>query len=287
MHGLLNLNKPAGVTSRDIVNRVQQWVEGAKVGHAGTLDPLATGVLVIGIGNATRLIEYVQRLPKFYAATFLLGRRSNTDDMDGNVTEVVDARQPTRFEIEELLPCFIGEILQRPPDFSAVKVQGQRAYDRARRGQPLALAERPVHVHAIRVVHYEYPVLELAIECGSGVYVRSIGRDLAERLGTGAVMSQLVRTAIGSFRLDSALDPSRLDAATLASSLIPIESAVQALPVLQLTADETNRVRRGQFIERPEVLSGAVAALDTDGHLVAVLVPHGANALRPEKVIGS
>ena len=180
----------------------------------------------------------------------------------------------------------ISPIIQRPPTVSAVKVRGQRAYDLARRGQAVELAERPVLVHSLRVVRYEYPELELVIECGSGTYVRSIGRDLAERLGTGAVMSQLARTAIGDFRIDSAIDPSRLDAATLIAALLPIEAAVQALPTRQLTADEAVRVRRGQFISRSNDWPDAIAALDDRGHLVAVLVPRDANSLRPEKVIG-
>src|SRR5687768_4447654 len=129
MHGLLNLNKPAGVTSRDVVNQIQRLVRPAKVGHAGTLDPLATGVLVVCIGNATRLIEYVQRMPKSYRAAFILGRSSDTDDIEGNVLEVADAPQPSIETLTSVLPRFIGEISQRPPAFSAIKVQGRRAYD--------------------------------------------------------------------------------------------------------------------------------------------------------------
>ena len=172
MHGLLNLHKPAGVTSRAVVNQIQRLVRPAKIGHTGTLDPLATGVLVVCVGAATRLTEYVQQMRKTYEATFLLGRRSDTDDVDGDVAEISDALQPSQAEIEGALPPFVGAISQRPPDFSAVKIQGQRAYALARLGEPLAIAERTVHVHVLRLVHYVYPQLQLEIECGSGTNVR-------------------------------------------------------------------------------------------------------------------
>src|SRR5690606_32379886 len=147
MFGVLNINKPPEWTSRDVVNRVQRLVRPAKAGHAGTLDPLATGVLVVAIGSATRLISYVQRLPKHYRGTFLLGRTSPSDDTELEATLLADAPIPTREEIEKQLGAFVGEIQQRPPIYSAIKVQGRKAYDRARGGEAMELAARPVTVH--------------------------------------------------------------------------------------------------------------------------------------------
>src|SRR5437868_5550844 len=139
MFALLNVNKPAGITSRDVVNRLQRLVRPAKVGHAGTLDPLATGVLVVCLGQATRLIEYVQQMPKTYHGTFLLGRESDTEDIEGDVKELPNAPRPSRAEIDAALPQFVGRIEQRPPAYSALKVGGERAYDKARRGEAVVL----------------------------------------------------------------------------------------------------------------------------------------------------
>ena len=227
--GLLNLDKPAGITSRDAVDLVQRLARPAKVGHAGTLDPLATGVLVICVGAATRLIEYVQRMPKRYVGTFLLGRSSATEDIDGAVTLLPDPPIPAADQIEAAAKKFVGRLLQRPPAFSALKVAGQRAYDLARRGEAVDLKPRPIEVYSLKVARYEYPELVLEIECGGGTYVRSLGRDLAESLGTAAVMSALVRTAIGPWTLDTAVDPRTLTAANWQSHLDPLRKALAAL----------------------------------------------------------
>ena len=209
--GFFNVNKPTGQTSRWVVDQIQRIVRPAKVGHAGTLDPLATGVLVVAVGSATRLIDYVQQMPKRYRANFLLGCTSPTEDVDGEVVPLENPMVPTRVEIEAAIPAFLGEILQSPPAFSALKVGGRRAYSLARAGQAVELKPRSVSIHRLNVLGYEYPRLQLEIECSSGTYVRSLGRDLAEQLGTGAVMSALVRTAIGSFRVEDSIDVSEVE----------------------------------------------------------------------------
>jgi tRNA pseudouridine55 synthase len=286
MHGLLNLDKPPGVTSRDVVNHVQRLVRPAKCGHAGTLDPLATGVLVVCIGKATRLIEFIQQQPKTYEATFQLGCRSDTDDIEGTVVPISDARPVSREEVESALPAFLGQILQRPPDFSAVKIRGQRAYERARRGEELAITERPVTVHSLRILRFEYPELDLAIHCGSGTYVRSLGRDLALALGTGAVMSRLVRTAIGPFHLADAAHPSSLTATSIGESLLPLSRGVAGLPAISLSQDEVERICRGQSISRSgHGLKGESAAFDSNGDLCAIVVPKDADQLGPLRVL--
>jgi tRNA pseudouridine55 synthase len=284
MFGLLNLDKTAGVTSRDVVNRVQRLVNPHKVGHAGTLDPLATGVLVVAVGAATRLIEYVQRMPKTYRATFLLGRTSNTEDVEGTVTIEIDPVIPTRAHLAGALPKFTGTIEQRPPAFSALKVAGQRAHDLARRGSAVELAPRPIEVHSIEMVRYEYPELELLIRCGSGTYVRSLGRDLAASLGTSAVMSALRRLAIGPFDVNNAAGCELLARDEIERRLLPPDLALSQMPRLSLGEEELARVARGQAIANSDGIGGEeVAALGPDGQLAAILIPAGAGALRPTK----
>lgn len=281
--GMFNLNKPAGMTSRQVVNRVQRLVRPAKAGHAGTLDPLATGVLVVCVGAATRLIEYVQQMPKGYTGTFLLGRHSPTEDVEGDVTELDNPPLPTREQISAAAAAFVGRIEQRPPVFSALKVHGRRAYKLARKGQPLELKPRIVTVHRVEVKTYDYPELTLQIECGSGTYIRSLGRDLAESLGTAAVMSGLVRTSIGDFRLEKAIDPKRVTRRNLSDYLLPPLRAVEALPRVGLSADDIARVRQGLTISTDVQPTDVeeFAALDDGGRLVAILTRRGPALLGP------
>src|SRR4051794_215843 len=233
--GVLNVNKPKGVTSRDAVDRVERLVRPAKAGHAGTLDPLATGVLVICVGQATRLIRFVQRMPKRYLTTFLLGHTSETDDIERNVVAIPNANVPTREAIDSLLPQFVGDIQQRPPAHSAIKIAGRRAYKLARKGAAFELAARTVTIHRIDVLRYEYPELELDIECGSGTYIRALARDLGAALGTAAVMSALERTAIGPFQIKQSIVLDRLTPETLMQNLQPAIAAVCDLPQLTLS----------------------------------------------------
>ena len=271
--GLLNIDKPAGITSRDAVDLVERLARPAKVGPAGTLDPLATGVLGICVGAATRLIEYVQRMPKCYVGTFLLGRSSATEDTDGPVVLLLDPPIPTATQIEAAAEKFVGSLLQRPPIFSALKVAGQRAYDLARRGETVELKPRPIEVYSMKVRRYEYPELVLEIECSGGTYIRSLGRDLAESLGTAAVMSALVRTAIGPWTLDTAVDPGTLTAVDWRARLDPPRKALSALPVRELTPAEVVRVRQGLFIPVTDSTADQkIAAIDIYGWLVAILV---------------
>jgi tRNA pseudouridine55 synthase len=278
--GILNTNKPAGCTSRDVVNQVERLCRPAKAGHAGTLDPLATGVLVICVGQATRLIKYVQQMRKVYRATFLLARQSETDDSEGPVTVLDDSLQPTHAEIERALPQFVGTIQQRPPLYSAIKVAGQRAYKLARKGAAAELAPRAVTIHHLQVTSYEYPELQLDIECSSGTYVRALGRDLAAALGTTAIMSELVRTAIGSFRLDDAVPPHELTSQSLQQQLQSPLAAVADLPRVHLSLMELAEVRHGrpvdvsQPLSRTGILNSSQiewAAVDAVGNLVAIL----------------
>jgi tRNA pseudouridine55 synthase len=275
-----------------VVDAAQRAVRPAKVGHAGTLDPLASGVLVICVGAATRLIQYVQQMPKRYTATFLLGRRSPTEDIQGEVAPLQNAPVPAHEQILAAARTLVGRIQQRPPAFSALKIGGRRAYDLARQGLAPDLAPRPVTVYACEVLRYEYPELVLGVECGGGTYVRSLGRDLAESLGTAAVMSALVRTAIGPFRVEDAVDFAKLNAENLLRHLLPMLRAVETLPQMVLTSEELARIRNGLAVRRgdcptsrvgengtvpfgPAADSGEIAALDAAGRLVAILCPRG------------
>jgi len=274
MFGMLNIDKPQGITSRNVVNRIQRIVRPAKVGHTGTLDPLAQGVLVVCLGAATRLVEYVQRMPKRYRATFLLGRESNTEDIEGNVTEWTNAPMPSLAHIEAILPQFIGKIKQRPPDYSALKVRGRRACDLAREGKTVDLQPRQVVIHDLAIITYEYPELTLDVRCGGGTYIRSLGRDMADVLGTAAVMSSLQRTAIGDYRLEQACCLEGLTAETLPVHILPASHAVMALPRLELSANELHRVSQGQNITAAlDASAEEVAAFDVNGKLKAILVP--------------
>ncbi|HBO45882.1 MAG TPA: tRNA pseudouridine(55) synthase TruB [Planctomycetaceae bacterium] len=239
---------------------------------------MASGVLVACIGSATRLIDYVQRMKKRYTGTFLLGRHSPTEDTDGEVTKLVDPLIPTREAILAATVPLTGRIDQRPPAFSALKVAGRRAYDLARKGELVELASRPVDVYRLELLSYDYPMLEIEVECGSGTYIRSLGRDLARSLGTEAVMSALTRTAIGDFALVDAVDPMTLDNDSLERHLLPSLRAVAGLPRVVLSSAELTEVGHGRTIpyRRPddaaEAVSGdEIAALDAQGRLAAIL----------------
>lgn len=288
MFGLLNVDKPAGLTSRDAVNRVQRLVKPHKVGHAGTLDPLATGVLVIAIGQATRLVEYIQRMPKTYQATFLLGRTSDTEDVAGNVVELLNPTVPTEEQLQAVLPSFLGTIQQRPPDFSALKIAGERAYKLARRGASVDLVPRPIEIHALEITRYVYPELRLLVQCGSGTYIRSLGRDLAMSLGTGAVMSALRRLAIGSFRADDGVTLDQLSPRVIEDRLLPSTLAISQMEQIVIDADEATRLIRGQsIINRFGIAAEEIAAVSSSGRLVAILAPAGRLELRPTKCFAS
>lgn len=271
-HGLLNIYKPVGLTSRDVVDRVQRLVRPQKVGHAGTLDPLASGVLVIGVGTATRLIEYVQQAKKRYVGAFRLGVSSPTEDLEGELIPVVDAPQPTQLEVEAAAARFVGQIEQRPPAYSALKVDGQRAYARARRGETVDIAPRPVIVHSLKLLDYAYPDVRLEIECSAGTYVRSLGRDLGAALGSAAVMTALERTAVGAFTVAEATLIDRLTIERLPGLLHPLLKAVDHLPTWRLSADELQRLCRGLSLERRDgPTASEVAACDESGQLWAIL----------------
>lgn len=284
MFGILNLHKPADWTSRDVVNRVQRLVGRVKAGHAGTLDPLATGVLIVCVGHATRLISYVQRMPKTYCGTFLMGLSSDTEDTAGQVVPTGDNVRPTADQLQAVLPEFVGQIEQVPPAYSALKVQGKRAYTLARGGQQVDLQARKIMIHRLRLLDYQYPQFTVEIDCGSGTYVRSLGRDIARRLGTEAVMSQLVRTAIGPFRLDDALDPTMLTSENVAAELLSPLTALPDLPRIAIDPSQQRRLSQGLAIDNCwGVDAPELAAVDGGGRLCSLVAARPGHQLIPLK----
>lgn len=287
--GLLVIDKPSGMTSRDVVNRALGWFpRKTRVGHAGTLDPLATGVLVLCVGVATRLIEYVQRMPKVYRAGVILGATSDTDDADGLITPMPDARMPTRAEIDAALAAFLGPIEQTPPAYSAAKVQGRRAYALARQGADVTLAPRVVTIHAIDVLDYTAPRLDIEVHCGKGTYIRSLARDLGARLGCGGYIASLRRLRIGCFDEANSL-PLDTDVAGARARLLPIAQAVHDLPRITLT--NAAGFLHGQSVPlpgEPPTAATEVAVFDDAGRLIAIAAVDGEKRLlRPDKVFVS
>jgi tRNA pseudouridine55 synthase len=271
--GFLVLDKPSGMTSRRAVDRVKGLVRPEKTGHCGTLDPLATGVLVVAVGKATRLVSSVHDQRKTYRATFLLGRRSDSDDTETEVevyeeTPVLD--EPT---IEAALREFLGPISQVPPAYSAVKVGGRRAYKLARAGQELDLKPRTVEIDSIQLLEWDSPRLELEIVCSGGTYIRSLGRDLGQRLGSCGVMSGLVRTRVGPFAIDAAVPLESLDARTLAQRLVDPLEVVAEWPRRVATDAELTEISHGRRVSWPDsgLADRARAVLvDSEGRLAAL-----------------
>jgi tRNA pseudouridine55 synthase len=280
--GVIGIAKPPGVTSRRVVDAVAKVLGTKAVGHAGTLDPLASGVVVTCVGQATKLVDFLHELPKHYAATFLLGRSSPSDDFETEIVEEPEPRRPSREEIEAALEGFRGEILQRPCDYSAVHVDGKRAYRLARKGRAVELAAKRVRIERLAITGYDWPRLGLEIECSSGTFVRAIGRDLAESLGTKGVMESLVRTAVGPFSLVAAVPLGDATAETVRAALLPCAAAVPHLPSVTLTEEQLALASRGGLLDLGSPVP-AVAALDAGGELVGILKRHasGSHRLRP------
>jgi len=295
--GVIPVDKPRGATSRQVVDAVARALGMKAVGHAGTLDPLAAGVVVVCVGHATKLVDFIHQLPKRYEAVFSLGRSSPSDDLETPVDEEPDPRRPTRPEVEAALPAFRGEIMQRPCDYSAVHVAGQRAYRLARKGREVTLPEKPVRIDRLELTAYEWPRLALDVTCSSGTFIRAIGRDLAAALGTTAVMESLSRTAVGPFERDASVPLVKIATASAASALVPAIAAVPHLPRVVLASEVLEAVGRGGLVELPPIEtrgpsapaaplpddSVAIAASDEAGDLVGILRPHpsGRWRLRP------
>lgn len=285
--GLVVVDKPAGWTSHDVVARVRRLAGTRKVGHAGTLDPMATGVLVLGVGRATRLLTYLVGADKTYLATIRLGATTVTDDAEGEVTAWAEPGAVAELgdaAIAHEVAALTGAIQQVPSAVSAIKVDGQRSYARVRSGQEVALAARPVTVHRFEVLSRRDVVddghptvdLDVEVEVSSGTYVRALARDLGERLGVGGHLTALRRTRVGPYGLDRA---HTLDELADDLTVLPLADAAAAVfPVRRLDAAEATTLRYGQRLSASGLGDGPVAALGPDGDLVALLEDRGGQA---------
>jgi len=289
MFGVFNVDKPAGMTSRDVVNRIRRQIRPAKIGHAGTLDRMATGVLLVCVGPATRLIPRVHRWSKSYDTTILLGQRSDTDDVTGNVTTASDAVPIDESRLTTALSRFVGEIEQVPPRVSAVHVEGQRAWRLTRCGHDVKLKARTVCVSRIDCQEYDWPRVRLIIECASGTYIRSIARDLGEHLKCGGVLARLERSWIGPFRIDEAVTLSELSDADACQR--HLRSAIELVPEMpQYTCSpqdvEQLRIGRPVLTERIGQSDGSpeMALLTPDRQLAAIAECHGDGRAVPRQV---
>ncbi len=278
MFGILNLRKPSGPTSRDCVNSIQRLMRPEKVGHAGTLDPLASGVLLILVGQAVRLTDAVHTLPKQYIATFQLGVTSESTDCETPRIPLDSAPMLDRNAIAEQLPSFTGTIEQSPPKYSAIWIGGKRAHELARAGKEFDMPSRQVLIKSLEVTSFEYPFFELKMTCGTGTYVRSLGRDIARKLGSDAVMTRLERTSIGPFGLESSCLLERLASReSVETHLAPARNGVNHWPQA-FPSDETllhfeqgKQVNESELHLVAETAGDFAAAIDSSGRLRALI----------------
>lgn len=308
LDGILVVAKPAGPTSHDVVALVRRLSGVRRVGHGGTLDPFASGVLPVFLGYATRMVEYHLGDAKSYRASVVFGARSSTDDLDGELTPG-DAAPPERETVEAALADFRGPISQVPPDHSAVHVAGRRAYQLARQGERPQLTPRAVTIEALDLVEWDTvdagrPMAVLEVRCSAGTYVRSLARDLGERLGCGAYLGALTRTASGPFRLSEAqpleVVRSELAAGRAETLLLPMDTGLAGIPVVTVSHADRLALARGQVVRAPAGITGTPSAVgqavgagahvvrvvDDDGRLLAMAHVR-ADRLYPDKVFES
>jgi tRNA pseudouridine55 synthase len=292
--GVLVVDKPVGMTSHDVVEAIRRGTGIRRAGHTGTLDPRASGVLVILIGPAVRLSEYVSASDKRYQAIIRLGSSTDTFDADGKFVRSDQPVNVTEEQFEKILKQFEGEITQMPPPYSAVKVNGRRAYDMARQGEEVELAPRKIQVHHLEVLEWAPPEVVVDVHCSSGTYVRSLANDMGNALGTGAYLVGLRRTKSGRFTLRDATPLRKLQEAFQAGNwyqyLIPAAEALAEWPAVELNPDEVEEVRHGHRVKaalgapQPELARGVSAA----GELIALMIPaaaeDGSAEWQPKKV---
>jgi len=275
--GIVVVDKPSGMTSHDVVGRCRRIFGTRRVGHAGTLDPMATGVLVIGIERATKILGLVSETSKSYAATIRLGQCTSTEDAEGDITQQVSAYGVTDAAIETAIAGLRGEIAQIPSAVSAIKVDGQRAYRLARAGRTVELAARPVRIDRFEMLavrrHDELVDVDVVVDCSSGTYIRALARDVGATLGVGAHLTALRRTRVGGFGIDQARPLDEI-AEQPALSLTLDQACLQLFSHRQLTDEEADSVANGRALN-PAGIDGVYAAHTADGHVMALLRDEG------------
>jgi tRNA pseudouridine55 synthase len=297
IHGWIAFDKPVGMTSTQAVAAVRRAAGAAKAGHGGTLDPLASGMLPIALGEATKTVAWAMAGMKRYRLTIRWGTATATDDTEGAITATSDVR-PDEAQLRAALPGFTGDILQVPSTYSAIKVNGRRAYDLARAGEDVVLAARPVHIDRIELIGMDDPDhATLEVTSGKGVYMRSLGRDLAAALGTVGHLSSLRRLSVGRFRVEHAISVDILAELghihRLSEHLLPIETALDDIPALALTEAEALRLRQGQRVQPlcptdrahiDQLGNGSIVSVTAGGKLVAI-AEIDMGMLRPVRVM--
>jgi tRNA pseudouridine55 synthase len=291
--GIFNIDKPAGMTSHDVVARVRRISGQRKAGHAGTLDPMATGVLPVVLGKATRLVEYLADADKAYRATIILGANSDTYDREGTLTHVPDAVMPTRGEVEQALDKFKGDIEQVPPMHSAIKVGGKKLYELARQGIEVERQARHVTITRLDLEEYSPPRLQIFVECSKGTYIRSLAYDLGATLGTGAYLDGLIRTRHGPFRLEAATALEGLENAfaegTWQKLLHPPEYILAGWPTYTASAEQEREIMQGKPLwlsAPPPGEKGMLAVKRPNGELLAIMYWHQDKGFwQPKKVM--
>ncbi|MFM7343822.1 MAG: tRNA pseudouridine(55) synthase TruB [Tagaea sp.] len=283
------LDKPVGPSSTQALGRVRRVFEAAKAGHGGTLDPLASGVLPIALGEATKLLPFVVDGAKTYEFAVRWGTATTTDDGEGTVT-ATSPNRPTETAIREILPSFKGEIVQIPPAFSAIKIGGERAYDLARAGEAVVLEPRKVLIHQLEFLESWDPnTARFRVACGKGTYVRSLARDLARELDTVGHVVELRRTRVGKFTVESAISLESLEgfghSPARFGALAPVETALDDIPALAVTADQALALKRGQSLRDPRIDRAPADPISAfhEGRLIALVASDG-EVLRPVRV---
>lgn len=290
--GVLNIHKATGMTSHDVVAKIRKLLKQKRVGHAGTLDPAASGVLPICIGQGTRVAEYLSESGKAYQAEIHFGIVTDTYDAEGTILRTSDTSMLTLAQIEAILPQFLGPQMQMPPLYSAIKLQGQPAYKRMRAGEEITLAARPIEIYALSILDWQSPRLTLAVDCSKGTYIRSLAYDLGEQLGVGAHLSALVRTRSGPFTLSESFTLAQVAEAveqgTIAQLLTSADAVLQHYPALHLDAATVAQVLHGNpfsYNEPPAVLA---RVYDTEGQFLAIATWNDEQRMwQPRKVFAS
>lgn len=268
MDGILNLNKPQGLTSHDVVDRVRAVAGQRRVGHAGTLDPMASGVLLVCLGRATRVAEYLMASPKRYRARVCLGLTTDTLDAEGMVVEERSVEMD-RAAVEAALRQFQGRILQVPPMYSALRYKGKRLYQLARQGVTVEREPRPVEIYRLEMMEWTPPELVLEVSCSPGTYVRSLAHDLGQVLGCGAHLVGLVRLACGDFRLEEAAPLDELTHERLPFLLFPLDAALRCYPALRLNEEAALAVRSGRAVAGPSPVQSPSPLFPAEGRSLA------------------
>lgn len=278
--GFLLIDKPSGITSTEVVRVIKRFLGIKKIGHTGTLDPLATGLLILAVGKATRFSEYLLKQDKCYVVKGRFGLSSDTYDIDGNLKEV-PCQEIKKEDLLKVLNNFKGEIEQVPPPYSAIRIKGKRAYELARKGEKVELKPRKIKIYSLKLISFNYPDFELEVCCSSGTYIRSLVYDIGRALGCAAVVTELRRTKVGKITIDKAISLSKLNRENIKEFLIPIDKLLD-MPEMKISIDDGKKFRNGVKI-KVNALDGLYKVFSADKFLGVGIVK--SNLLKPEKVL--